>query len=132
MSTDVEIVMQNVEEVSPKAIASLTAEGDQGWARELISKQINGSPDLYVSVFRMDPNQYHPLHAHPNVGELYFVLEGRCELRIGDRRDWVQSGTAAYMPRGVPHSVRTADLGVSILVTFPKGDFGEVEKVWME
>lgn len=127
-----EIVIRNVQTVQEKPIASLTTEGDQGWARELITTQINGSPDLYVSVFRMDPGQYHPLHSHPNVGELYFVLEGRCELRIGERCEWVEPGTAAYMPKGVPHSVRTAEDGVRILVTFPKGDLDDVEKVWMQ
>jgi quercetin dioxygenase-like cupin family protein len=130
--SDAEIVIRDVATVPGKPIASLTTEGDQGWAHELITEQINGSPDLYVSVFRMDPGQYHPLHAHPNVGELYFVLEGRCELRIGERCEWVQAGTAAYMPRGVPHSVRTAESPVRILVTFPEGDLGKVEKVWME
>ncbi|MGI8559419.1 MAG: cupin domain-containing protein [Solirubrobacteraceae bacterium] len=129
---DPEIVIRNVGTVTEKPIASLTIAGDQGWARELITTQINGSPDLYVSVFRMDPGQYHPLHAHPNVGELYYVLEGRCELRIGDRSEWVEAGTAAYMPRNVPHSVRTADQGVTILVTFPEGDLNKVEKVWKE
>lgn len=127
-----EIVIRNVRTVEDKPIASLTTEGDQGWARELITAQLNGSPDLYVSVFRMDPGQYHPLHAHPNVGELYFVLEGRCELRIGDRCEWVEAGTAAYMPKGTPHSVRTAEDGVRILVTFPKGNLDDVGKVWME
>jgi quercetin dioxygenase-like cupin family protein len=127
-----EIVIRNVATVDEEPIASLTTPGDQGWAREMITSQINGSPDLYVSVFRMDPGQYHPLHAHPNVGELYFVLEGRCELRIGDRCEWVEAGTAAYMPRSVPHSVRTTDSGVAILVTFPEGDLNKVEKVWIE
>jgi quercetin dioxygenase-like cupin family protein len=127
-----EIVIRDVGTVDEQPIASLTVAGDQGWARELITAQINGSPDLYVSVFRMDPGQYHPLHAHPNVGELYFVLEGRCQLRIGERSEWVEAGTAAYMPRGVPHSVRTAEQGVRILVTFPEGDLGKVGKVWME
>jgi quercetin dioxygenase-like cupin family protein len=126
------IVMRHVETVAEQPIASLTTEGDQGWARELITAQINGSPDLYVSVFRMDPDQYHPLHAHPNVGELYFVLEGCCELRIGDRCEWVGAGTAAYMPAGVPHSVRTGEEGVRILVTFPEGDLENVGKVWLE
>ncbi len=129
---DGEIVMRNVATVSEKPIASLTTEGDQGWAREVITAQINGSPDLYVSVFRMDPDQYHPPHAHPNTGELYYVLDGRCELRIGDRCEWVEPGTAAYVPRNVPHSVRTGESSVSILVTFPKGDLRDVEKVWLE
>jgi quercetin dioxygenase-like cupin family protein len=129
---EAEIVLRNVATVPEVPIVSLTTAGDQGWARELVTKQINGSRDIYASVFRMDPDQYHPLHAHPNTGELYFVLEGRCEMRVGDRCEWVRAGTAAYMPRGVPHSVRTGDVGVSVLVIFPKGDFGEVEKVWME
>jgi quercetin dioxygenase-like cupin family protein len=127
------IVMTNVATVPETPITSMTENPeDQGWTRELISYKVNGSPDLLVGVFRMDPWQYHPLHAHPNVGELYFVLDGQCELRVGDRCELVDAGTAVYTPRGVAHSVRTRDSGVSILVTFPEGDWTKVEKVWIE
>lgn len=126
------IVITPVASVDEVAISSITHPRDQGWTKRLINREINGSRDLLVSVFRMGPGQYHPLHAHPNVGELYFVLEGRCELRVGDRREWVAAGTAIYTPPNTPHSARTADEGVSILIVFPKGDWSQIEKVWHE
>jgi quercetin dioxygenase-like cupin family protein len=131
--TPARIVLTNVASVPEVPITTMTEHpSDEGWTRELISYKLNGSPDLLVGMFRMAPHQYHPLHAHPNVGELYFVLEGRCELRVGDRRELVEAGTAVYTPRGVAHSVRTQDVGVSILVTFPEGNWEKVEKVWIE
>jgi quercetin dioxygenase-like cupin family protein len=122
--------LDNVDEVP---IASRTLnKHDQGGSRGLISKAINGSPDLLVSVLRMDPGQYHPLHSHPNMGELYYVLEGRCEIRVGDEIQMCGPGTAIYTPAGTPHSVRTHEQGASVMVAFPEGDWDSIEKVWHE
>ncbi len=37
----------------------------------------------------------------------------------------MEAGTAAPMPVNVPHSVRTGNSGVSILVTFAEGDLNQ-------
>ena len=126
------IVITQYESVPEAPVSDMTVEGDEGWTRVMISKELNGSPDLFVSVFRMAPNQYHPLHAHPNVGELYFLLKGRIELTVGDRTEWIEPGTAIYTPKDVPHCARTGDEGASILVVFPEGDWDKVAKRWVE
>ena len=69
--------------------------------------RFNGSTDILATVFSMTPNQYHPLHAHPDLGELYFILEGACEVRVGDQTKWAEAQTAIYVPRGTPHQRST-------------------------
>jgi quercetin dioxygenase-like cupin family protein len=107
-------------------------EHDQGTVQRVVSKAVNGSPDILATVFSMTPNQYHPLHAHPDLGELYFILEGACEVRVGPRTEWATAQTAIYVPKGTPHSLRTKDQSVKFLLVFPEGDKSKVKKVWVE
>jgi quercetin dioxygenase-like cupin family protein len=123
-----EIVISNIRDVTEVPIHGYTNDSDSGMTRELVSHRVNGSPDLCVFRFRMGPHAYHPLHLHPNVGELYYILEGSCELRVGDRTELVTAGTAIYTPVGIPHSARTFDEGVAILIVFPEGDWDKVQK----
>lgn len=107
-------------------------EHDEGTVQRVISKAVNGSPDILATVFSMTPNQYHPLHAHPELGELYFILEGACEVQVGPRTEWVTAQTAIYVPKGTPHSLRTKDQSVKFLLVFPEGDRSKVKKIWVE
>jgi quercetin dioxygenase-like cupin family protein len=126
------IVIQQYRDVPEAPVSNMTVAHDEGWTRVMIDKVHNNSPDLFVSVFRMAPNSLHPKHAHPNVGELYFILEGRCEMTVGDRTQWMEQGTAIYTPRDVPHETRTGDEGASILVVFPEGDWDKIGKRFVE
>lgn len=129
---DGRVAFVRLSEVQEVPIGGWTAEHDQGWTRPLVNKELNGSPDLFMSAFRMGPNQYHPGHRHLNVGEIYYVLEGSAEMRVGDRVETVSAGTAIYTPRGVAHSTRTHDVGVTMLVIFPEGDWSRVQKEFTE
>jgi|CXWL01.1.fsa_nt_gi quercetin dioxygenase-like cupin family protein len=120
----------HLDDVTPVPLASVTKEGDQGVTRILFEKSLNGSPDLFVAVFTMEPHQVHPRHSHPNVGEMYFVVEGLCTISLGDEERQCAAGTAVYIPAGVNHGVVTADEGCSVMVAFPQGDWDKVEKVW--
>ena len=127
------VLFSNYKSTAEVPVSSVTENpADQGSSRPLIGKAINGSPDLLVGVLRMDPGQYHPLHSHPNMGELYFVLEGSCEIRVGDRVEMCDTGTAIYTPAGTPHSIRTYEHGAAVMVTFPEGDWEAIQKVWHE
>lgn len=107
-------------------------EHDEGTVQRVVSKAVNGSTDILATVFSMTPHQYHPLHAHPDLGELYFILEGACEVRVGDQIKWVEAQTAIYVPRGTPHSLRTKDKSVKFLLVFPEGDRDKVKKIWVK
>jgi quercetin dioxygenase-like cupin family protein len=103
---------------------------DQGWSMNIINSEVNGSPDLLVGAFRCEPHEIHPPHFH-NMGELYYVLHGECELTIGDRTQMISEGTAIYTPKGVAHGVRTFESEVQIMVVFPEGDWDKIEKHWL-
>lgn len=107
-------------------------ENDQGTVQRLVSKAVNGSSDILATVFSMTPHQYHPLHAHPELGELYYILDGACEVRVGDQVKWVEANTAIYVPVGTPHSLRTKDQSVRFLLVFPEGDRDKVKKIWVK
>jgi quercetin dioxygenase-like cupin family protein len=127
------IIIDQLETVPSEPIShSAGHEHDQGSVQRVISKAVNGSPDILATVFSMTPNQYHPLHAHPDLGELYFILEGACEVRVGPRTQWVTAQTAIYVPKGTPHSLRTKDQSVKFLLVFPEGDRSKVKKVWVD
>ena len=110
---------------------SVGHEHDEGTVQRLVSKAVNGSPDILATVFSMTPHQYHPLHAHPELGELYYILDGACEVRVGDQVKWVEANTAIYVPVGTPHSLRTKDQSVRFLLVFPEGDRDKVKKIWV-
>jgi len=66
------------------------------------------------------------------MGELYFVLSGRAELRLGDKTFEVGPETAIYTPPGVGHALKTGDEGVRVLIVFPEGDPSRMAKEWLE
>jgi mannose-6-phosphate isomerase-like protein (cupin superfamily) len=47
-----------------------------------------------------------PLHVHHDEDEVFFVLEGRLRLRVGDSDLELGAGEAALGPRSVPHTYR--------------------------
>ena len=47
-----------------------------------------------------------PLHVHHDEDEVFFVLEGRLRLRVGDADLELGAGEGALGPRGVPHTYR--------------------------
>src|SRR5262245_31636257 len=78
-------------------ISELTGHpGDQGTNWRLIAPESNGSTDLIVGVFRLDPGQTHPRHLHPAGAEFYYILEGECTIGVGDDLVTGAPGTAFH------------------------------------
>lgn len=124
-------MMINLEEITEVPTAPLTSiPNDVGYSRPAINSTTAGSKDIYASVYRLDPYQYHPRHYHPHASELYYVLEGRCKIELDDRCEWAEKSTFVFIPPGTFHSARTEDEGVSLLVIFPFGDWSKAGMVW--
>lgn len=47
-----------------------------------------------------------PLHVHSHESEIFYILEGRFELTIGDEKLEVTAGALMVGPRGIPHTFR--------------------------
>jgi quercetin dioxygenase-like cupin family protein len=52
----------------------------------------------------IEPGAGAPLHAHDGVDEIFIVLEGTLDLRLGDERRLVASDHTIAIPAGVPHA----------------------------
>ena len=71
-----------------------------------------------------EPGQEHKLHAHAGQDKLYVVLEGTGEAQIGEERQTLSAGDAAFAPADVPHGMRNTGTGrlvvMAILAPPPK------------
>jgi quercetin dioxygenase-like cupin family protein len=75
-----------------------------------------------------------PLHVHRHETEVFYVLEGRFELTIGDQKVEAPVGAIAVCPRDIPHTFRNVGqtTGKLLLTVIPGGFadyFQEVDRV---
>jgi quercetin dioxygenase-like cupin family protein len=82
----------------------------------------------------LPPRSCTGLHVHSVIEETFYVLEGECELQVGEELVEAKPGTFVYIPPGVPHSVaNTSDKPARMLQTIsPPGHerfFEELEKL---
>lgn len=84
----------------------LEFERDKVRWKELVSKELTGSRDLWLAVVELDAGQEHLMHCHPDVSQFYFVLEGQGEFVVGDERIAGSPGSAIYIAAGTWHGFR--------------------------
>jgi mannose-6-phosphate isomerase-like protein (cupin superfamily) len=61
---------------------------------------------LFAGLNSFEPGQEHAPHAHRGQDKLYFILEGRGMVQIGEEAELLSAGDAAFAPSGVIHSIR--------------------------
>jgi len=65
-----------------------------------------------------------PLHLHGREDEFFYVLDGRLDIRCGNRTFTLEAGACAHLPRGVPHTFRNVgDALARMLVTLVPAGF---------
>lgn len=83
----------------------------------------NGA-QLFAGLNCFEAGQEHAMHSHAGQDKLYVVMEGSAEITVGDRREVVSTGGAAFAEDGVPHSVKNPGPGrlvvMAILAPPPK------------
>ncbi len=60
---------------------------------------------LFCDVYCFEPGQEQTAHAHDGSDKIYYVIEGRARITIGDEERDVAHGTAALAPAGLSHAV---------------------------
>ena len=77
----------------------------------------------YSIIEEVDPVDT-PLHVHQNEDELWYVLEGRHTIQVGDEELSAGPGDIVFAPRGVPHAQRRlVERTGRYLVVFSPGGF---------
>jgi quercetin dioxygenase-like cupin family protein len=51
------------------------------------------------------PGKTNPEHCHTAAEEIVYMLQGECDVRVGDRRMKVATGQTLVIPQGVKHEV---------------------------
>jgi quercetin dioxygenase-like cupin family protein len=95
----------------------------EGHSRVLVrSEQVKGSYGILEQ--QIPPGKGPPLHVHRHETEIFYVLEGQFEFRIGDQVVTGGPGTNAVCPRDIPHTFRNVGSGAArLLLTIIPGHF---------
>jgi mannose-6-phosphate isomerase-like protein (cupin superfamily) len=104
--------------------------GGRHWV--LVDRAGAGAPEFSTGIFRLEPGEYHPLHHHEGVAELYYVTEGSGAITVGDEVVEAEAGTAIYLPPGCAHAVRPGDGGITLLWLYDQGELDAVPSTWLE
>jgi len=67
-----------------------------------------------------------PLHVHRHETEMFYILEGSFEFRVGDETIPAPAGTTVVGPRDIPHTFRNVGPGAGrLLLTVIPGRFSD-------
>ncbi len=106
---------------------------DKGVVWPLIARYVNGADEFDFGVYKLNADEYHPLHHHPAGAEFYYLIEGSCLITVGEDLVEAAPGTAIYIPAGTPHAVRTRPGETMTMVYgFSSGDFRDAGTTWLE
>ena len=63
-----------------------------------------------------------PLHVHEYEDELFYVLEGELLVTVGEQQMKLPAGSAAFLPRGIPHTFKvTSPKAKGLILISPAG-----------
>jgi mannose-6-phosphate isomerase-like protein (cupin superfamily) len=74
-------------------------------------------PALSAGVYVLPAGGTDPQRPHTE-DEVYYVLQGRGAIRVGDKDRPVQAGTIVFVPAGVEHRFHTIAEDLQLLVFF--------------
>lgn len=81
-------------------------QGYCGLVWELIDTKNTDAERLNLAVVTIDKGQAAQPHLHCATEELYFILEGQGEVKVGEMMSEVSQGYAIFIPPGNIHTIR--------------------------
>jgi mannose-6-phosphate isomerase-like protein (cupin superfamily) len=86
--------------------------------RELVGPSTNASYDYSMAVVEMAQNSGSQPHYHPEVEEVYFILQGTARMYLGDEHCQLNTGDTVVVKPGAWHHIQNiSDEPLKILVT---------------
>jgi mannose-6-phosphate isomerase-like protein (cupin superfamily) len=73
---------------------------------ELYHPKSSPVKDVSLAEALVEPGRDTELHTHQRSQEIYYILEGEGEMRLGDETFKVKKYDAILIPPGMPHSVK--------------------------
>lgn len=73
---------------------------------------------MFCDVYCFEPGQEQTPHTHTGSDKIYYVLEGRATVRVGDETRQLGQGEIALAPSGEEHGVSNHGPGQLILLVY--------------
>ncbi|WP_295122476.1 cupin domain-containing protein [uncultured Chitinophaga sp.] len=98
----------------------------KGVNRNVLDVKISGSDtDGDLAIFEqtsLSQGRGTPLHVHPAQDEIFYVLEGSYQFKVGDQKFKLASGESIFLPRKIPHAWTQASAkGRMLVILQPAG-----------
>ncbi len=74
-------------------------------------------PSISLGIYKLAAGAQDPQKPH-NEDEIYYVLEGRGQIRVGEEDQPVQPGSIVFVPAHAPHHFHSITEDLTLLVFF--------------
>lgn len=72
------------------------------------------------------------LHKHMHSDHFVYILRGKGEVRLGERKEAVQEGDLVLIPKGIPHSILKAGDEEFVFLAMSSPPLDTQDFVWSE
>src|SRR5512146_161548 len=79
-------------------------------------------PDLSVGLYELPAGGTDPQSLHTE-DEVYYVVKGRAQLRVGGEDRAVQAGSVVYVAKNAEHKFHSIEQALTILVFFAPAEY---------
>jgi len=84
----------------------------------LVGPHVNGAKHLEIVLGDIERNEGSPAHAHPDLEQAVYVLEGEAIAGIDGVDHHVRAGDMMYFPARVFHSIKVLTERIKLLVIY--------------
>ncbi len=86
--------------------------------KRLVGPRVNGAKHLEIVLGEIERNEGALAHAHPDLEQAVYVLEGEALVEIDDESHTVKTGDLLYFPAKVFHNIKVTSPLVRLLVIY--------------
>ncbi len=86
--------------------------------RRLIGPRVNGAKHLEVVLGEIERGGNAHAHAHPDLDQAVYVLDGEAVVQVDDEVHEVRSGDMLYFPAGIFHDIKVTSPVIKMLVIY--------------
>jgi quercetin dioxygenase-like cupin family protein len=84
----------------------------------LIGPRVNGAKYLEIALGEIERKEGAPAHAHPDLEQAVYILEGEAIAGVDGVDYHVRTGDMMYFPEGVYHSITVLSERIKMLVIY--------------
>lgn len=117
MSKKESVIVDSDEEKTEKV-----ERGEKIWIQRLITDE-EGAGNCFMRKFTLKPGAFMPLHNHEDTDHVQYILQGKMNVKLGDKEKIVEQGDALYIPSDLPHSYENPyEEEIKFLCVVPAGE----------